>query len=274
MYKFINQIMIGNNLDLLKQIDSNSIDLHFTSPPYADIKKYDNFDGIHPDKYVDWIMPRILEIERTLKETGNFILNINDRVVSKFRHPYVFNLIAEIHKQTKLRMWERLFWDKGKYLPHKSRFGDRVEYLFWFCKSDKFYLNIDLMRNPYNPISIARMKNPIKKRFNRNKENQDASEYKEWSQNPLGALPSSLISIGSESKRQSDNHCAIFPLKLPIYFINGACPPNGLVCDIFNGIGTTCAAAKQLNRNYIGLDQSELYCNEAKERLKKIETIV
>ena len=265
----INKIHCGDSLDLLKQVDDNSIQLHFCSPPYSDTKRYDNFDGIHPDKYVEWIMPFIKEIERTMSLNGNFILNINDKVVDRMRHPYVFDLVSEIHKQTNLKMFERLWWNKGKYLPNKSRFGDKIEYLFWFVKSKDFYFNIDAMRVEYDKKSIARMKRPIKKRFNRNKDNQDAKLYKEWSENPLGALPSSLISIGSESQRQSDNHCAIFPLKLPLYFIKGACPENGLICDIFNGVGTTCLAAKQLNRNYIGLEQSESYCNEAIERLNK-----
>ena len=263
----LNKIYPGDNIELCKQIDDNSIQLHFCSPPYSDTKKYDNFEGIHPDKYVDWIIPRIKEIERTMRPDGNFILNINDKVVSKMRHPYVFDLVSEIHKQTKLTMFERLFWDKGKYLPYRSRFGDRIEFLLWFVKSDKFYIDIDAMRNPYSDVSKSRMKNPIKKRFNRNKENQDANEYKSWSENPLGALPSVLVKIGSESQRQSNNHCAIFPLKLPLYFIKGASRENDTVVDVFNGIGTTCLAAKQLKRNYIGMDLSELYCKEARDRL-------
>lgn len=264
----LNRIYCGNSLDLLKQVDNDSIQLHFTSPIYADTKKYDNCDGVHPDKYVEYIMPFIKEIERTMRPDGNFILNINDKVVDRMRHPMVFDLVSEIHKQTNLKMFERLWWNKGKYLPNKARFGDKVEYLLWFVKNKDFYFDIDSLRVPYDEKSIARMKRPIKKRFNRNKENQDANEYKEWTENPLGALPSVLIKIGSESKRQSDNHCAIFPLKLPLYFINGASRPNDIVCDIFNGVGTTCLAAKQLNRRYIGLELSPLYCGEAYLRLQ------
>ena len=266
-----NKLYTGDSIDLLRQVDDNSIDLHITSPPYADMKKYVNFKGIHPDKYVEWIMPFIHEIERTLKPSGSFILNINDKVINGVRHPYVFELIVEIHKKTGLKMFERLFWNKGKYLPHKSRFGDKVEYLFWFVKSTfEFEFYIDTMRNPYDPKSIARMKKPIKKRFCRTKENQDANEYKEWCPNPLGALPSTLIEIGSESQRQSQTHVAVFPEKLCKYFIEGATKEGELVCDIFSGSGTACVTAKKLKRNFLGFDLTKEYTEEANKRLSLI----
>jgi DNA modification methylase len=265
-----NQIYCGDSLNLLKQVDDNSIQLHFTSPMYADTKKYDNCDGIHPDKYVDYLIPFIKEMERTLKNDGNIIINISDKVVDRMRHPYVFDLVSEIHKQTNLKMFERLFWNKGKYLPNKSRFGDKIEFLLWFVKSKDFYFDIDSLRVNYDEKSIKRMKSPIKKRFNRNKENQDAKIYKNWAENPLGALPSSLILIGSESRRQSENHCAIFPLKLPSYFISGASRSQDIVCDIFSGSGSTCLAAKQLDRQYLGFDISQLYVDESRIRINNI----
>jgi DNA modification methylase len=99
------------------------------------LKTYIDNPGIHPDNYVEWFLPICNEICRVIKPTGSFILNINDKVESKFRHPYVFDLISEIHKRTELKMFERLFWNKLKSLPNRSRFGDRVEYIFWFPKN-------------------------------------------------------------------------------------------------------------------------------------------
>ena len=262
-----NNLYTGDSLELLKSVTDNSIDLHFTSPPYADMKVYDNSIGIHPDRYVEWFIPFIKEIERTLNPNGSFILNINDKIVNKVRHPYVFDLISEIHKQTNLKMFERCFWDKRKCLSHSKRFGDRVEFLFWFIKSEKFYIDMNAMRKPYNPISIKRMEKPLKRRYNRTEQNQDAAEYKAWSPNPLGALPSVLIEISSESKRVSNTHTAVFPEKLCEYFIKGASKKNDLICDIFSGSGTTCTVAKKLGRNYLGFDSSAIYNKEAELRI-------
>ena len=264
----LNKLYTGNSLDLLKSIDNDSISLHITSPPYADMKKYKNSDGIHPDKYVEWFMPFIKEVERTMKVDGSFILNINDKVVDGFRHPYVFDLISEIHRSTKLKMFERLFLDKRKSLSHPSRFSDRVEYLFWFVKSDNFCFDIDSFRAPYSPVSIKRMTKPVKKRFNRTEKNQDEAIYKDtWKPNPKGALPTTLVSISSVSKRISKIHTAIFPEKLVEYFIKGATRENDIVCDIFSGSGSTCIVSKKLKRRFIGFDISDEYNDEAKLRL-------
>lgn len=164
-------------------------------------------------------------------------------------------------------MFERLFWNKMKGLPNRSRFGDRVEYIFWFAKSKDFYFNIDEMRTEYSEKSIQRMKNPLKKRFSRTEENQNSNDYKEWNPNPKGALPTTLVNISSESKKISDNHIAVYPVELVKYFIKGATKEGDLVLDPFMGTGTTGVAAKTLKRNWIGFELQEEYINFAKIRI-------
>ena len=80
-----------DSLEGMKKIPTASIDLVITSPPYADMREYEGgFAGFHPDKYVEWFLPYVAEIARILKPTGSFILNINDKVVDTFRHPFIF----------------------------------------------------------------------------------------------------------------------------------------------------------------------------------------
>jgi len=108
----LNKIFHGESLSLLKELDDNSVDLVITSPPYADLKVYIDNPGILADNYVEWFLPYCNEICRVIKPTGSFILNINDKVEGGFRHPYVFELISEIHKRTDLKLFERLFnWE-------------------------------------------------------------------------------------------------------------------------------------------------------------------
>jgi len=263
----INEIYQGDSLELLKKLNDNSIDLIITSPPYSKMKKYIDDDGISADFYVEWFLPHIKEYYRVLKPTGNFILNINDKVENRFRHPYVFDLISEIHKQTEFKMFERLFWNKRKSLAHRGRFGDRVEYIFWFAKSKNFCFNIDEMRTEYSEKSIKRMKKPLKKRFARNEQNQNSNEYKDWAPNPKGALPTTLINISSESSRKSDKHVAIFPESLVEYFIKGASNENDIVLDPFVGTGTTAVVSKRNKRNYIGFDIQPEYIKDARKRI-------
>ena len=215
-------------------------------------------------------MTFIIEIDRVLKPTGSFILNINDKVSNKFRDPYVYELVYKVTSSTSLKLYERLFWNKGKGLSHPKRFGDKIEYLFWFAKSGDFTLNIDEMRVPYSESSLKRFKKPIKKRFNRT-EGDEKVEYKDWGPNPKGALPSTLINIGSESKRISNNHIAVYPEKLSEYFIKGSTNEGDLVLDPFMGSGTTGVSAKKLKRSWIGFDSIEEYVNFANQRIEKVK---
>ena len=261
-----NNIYNMDSLEGMKQLPDESVDLVITSPPYSDVKTYIDFKGIHPDEYVDWFMPYIKEIERVLKPTGNFILNVNDKVVNRFRHPYVYDLVSRLHKETGLKMFERLYWDKKKSLPNRGRFSDRVEFLFWFSKTKKFKLNMDEMRVPYAEKSIQRMKKPLKKRFARG-ENDDDLGYKNWSPNEKGALPSSLIQISSQSTKVMDKHVAVYPKELVEYFLLGASDKGDVVLDPFMGTGTTGVVAKENGRQWIGFDINEEYVDFANDRI-------
>jgi site-specific DNA-methyltransferase (adenine-specific) len=64
-------------------------------------------------------------------------------------------------------------------------------------------------------------------------------------------------------------HPATFPNLLPYDLIQCFCPENGIVLDPFNGSGTTCVAAKSLNRQYIGIDCSQEYCDIAEKRIQQ-----
>tara|TARA_R110000751_G_scaffold41857_1_gene97776 strand:- start:160 stop:987 length:828 start_codon:yes stop_codon:yes gene_type:complete len=263
----INKVHYIDAIHGLLTLEDNTVDLVITSPPYADMKKYvDGSEGIPVKQYVLWLMDHVREIERVLKPTGSFILNINDKVSNKFRDPYVYELIYKITDSTTLKLYERLFWNKGKGLSHPKRFGDKIEYLFWFAKTENFTFNIDEMRVPYSESSLKRFKKPIKKRYNRT-EGDDKVEYKDWGPNPKGALPSTLINIGSESKRISDNHIAVYPESLVDYFIKGATNEGDLVLDPFMGSGTTGVSAKKLKRGWIGFDNIEEYVNFANKRI-------
>lgn len=165
-------------------------------------------------------------------------------------------------------MYERLFWNKKKSIPNTHRFGDKIEYIFWFVKEKGFKLNMDEMRTEYSKTSINRMKYQLKSRHARTEENQaDDWKYKDWSPNIKGALPSTLVDISSEVKRVSKSHVAVFPEKLVEYFVKGSTNEGDIVLDPFMGSGTTGVVCRKLNRNWLGFEISEEYIVEAEKRI-------
>lgn len=69
------QLFLGDCEDVLKKFENDSVDLIFTSPPYADIRKH-TYGGINPEKYVEWFLSKSEQFLRVLKLSGTFILNI------------------------------------------------------------------------------------------------------------------------------------------------------------------------------------------------------
>lgn len=108
--KINTEIYLGDSKEVLNKLPDNSVDLIFTSPPYADQRK-STYGGIHPDKYVSWFLPISKELLRVLKPDGTFGLNIKEKVVNGERSTYVMELIIEMRKQGWL--WtEEFIWHK------------------------------------------------------------------------------------------------------------------------------------------------------------------
>ena len=123
----LNTIICGDCEKVLDDFPDNCIDLIITSPPYADSRKK-TYGGIHPNKYVEWFLPKSKEFLKVLKPKGTFILNIKERVQNGERHTYVIELILEMRKQGWL--WtEEFIWFKKNCYPGKwpNRFRDSWE---------------------------------------------------------------------------------------------------------------------------------------------------
>ena len=262
-----NQILHGDCEKILKGFSDKFCQLIVTSPVYADIEnKYQNgYKGPTPEEYGNWMIPKVKEFSRIIKDSGAFVLNIDSRVKNGFESIYVYDLVCRIVRETDFKLWDTLFWSKLKGLPLQNRFWNK------FVKQKNFKFNIDPFRTEYAKSSIYRMKSPIKKRFARTKENQEKCEFKEWQPNELGALPSNLLEISSENQRISDSHVACFPISLPEKFILGMTDQNDIVVDPFCGTGSTLLAAYKNNRKFIGIDIDSDYVKFSSERIGKYE---
>jgi site-specific DNA-methyltransferase (adenine-specific) len=267
--EYLNKIIQGDCLEVLKGLPNNSVDFIVTSPPYADQRK-DVYGGIHPDKYVDWFIPRAAQFYRVLKPTGSFVLNIKERVMNGERHTYVLQLITELRRHKWL--WtEEYMWHKRNSYPGKwpNRFRDNWERLLHFTKSKKFQMFQDEVKVPVGQWAEKRLKNlseTDKKRDNSRVGSGFGKNVSNWVGRDL-VYPTNVLHLATESSNQ--NHAATFPVALPEWFIKLFTKEGDVVLDPFVGSGTTCVAAKRLCRQYVGIDILEEFVQLAYERLEK-----
>ena len=253
----------------LKNLPSDSIDLIVTSPPYSDQRK-GTYGGIHPDKYVEWFLPRSEELLRVLKPTGTFVLNIKERVVNGERHTYILDLIKEMRNQGWL--WtEEFIWHKKNCHPGKwpNRFRDAWERLLQFNKNKKFNMYQDNVRVPIGDWAKTRLKNlseTDKRRDNSRVGSGFGKNISKWVGKEL-VYPSNVLHLATESSNK--NHSATFPTALPSWFIKLFTKENDLVLDPFLGSGTASVASSLLGRNSIGIELLDNYYKIALERFKE-----
>lgn len=261
------QILPGDCRDVLPTLPSGCVDLVVTSPPYADQRKH-TYGGVHPDRYVEWFLPLGAELQRILKPTGSFILNIKERVVAGERHTYVLELIIALRKQGWL--WtDEYVWHKRNCYPGKwpNRFRDAWERCLHFTRQKNFAMYQEAVMVPMGDWRHSRLKKLSETDLRRDDSRVQSGFGKKIS-NWLGremAYPTNVLHLATECSNR--NHSATFPVELPSWFIRLFTKPGDVVLDPFMGSGTTAVACRRLDRRYVGIELDPKYIQIAQQRL-------
>lgn len=217
-------------------------------------------------------MPRADEFYRVLKPKGTFILNIKERVVAGERHTYVLDLIVHMREQGWL--WtEEFIWHKKNSYPGKwpNRFRDSWERLLQFNKNRKFNMYQEAVMVPVGDWAKDRLANLSETDQTRD-ESKVGSGFGKNISNWVGrdmVYPNNVIYMATECGNRS--HSAAFPIELPSWFIKLFTTRGNTVLDPFLGSGTTAVAARQLGRNYVGVEIQQEYCQIAEQRLASVQ---
>ncbi len=267
------KIYLGDCREILKSIPDNTVDLIFTSPPYADQRKK-TYGGISPDEYVSWFLPISKELLRVLKPTGTFALNIKEKVVNGERSTYVLELILEMRKQGWL--WtEEFIWHKKNSYPGKwpNRFRDAWERILQFNKNKKFNMYQEAVMVPIGDWAKNRLKN-LSERDRIRDESRVGSGFGKNISNWVGrtkVYPSNVIHLATECSNKK--HSAAFPEGLPEWFIKLFTQKGDTVLDPFMGSGTTIFVAQRMERNAIGIEIVPEYYKMVEEKINFIEKL-
>ena len=258
----------------LPALPAESVDLFFTSPPYADARAYSR---IHPDRYVDWFLPYSKAMLAATKPSGWFVLNIKNRVAKSGpltgqRHPYVYQLVLALQHQG-WRWVETYIWAKPNAVP--GRFGPRTkdsfEYVYAFAKGPKPYFDLESVRVPYRATAdeIARRKLDTSGR-----RNTEAGFGRDRTKTYLhgGADPGNVVTVAQTyNQHRGVAHTAAMPEGLAEFFLQACSPVGGVVIDPFAGSGTTTVVARRFGRRAGGLDIHAHHVEEAKRRIANDE---
>ena len=262
-------LLLGDSREQLKSVESESVDLIVTSPPYAN-QRAATYGGIKPNEYADWFMPIADQLQRVLKPSGTFILNIKEPAVNGERHTCVLEIILGMRKRGWL--WtEEYVWHKKNCYPGKwpNRFRDAWERLLQFNKQRKFKMNQESVMVPVGDWYENRMRN-LSETDKVRDESKVGSGFGKKVENWLGrdkVYPTNVLHGATECGNRQ--HSAVFPYWLPEWFIDLFTDPGDVVLDPFAGSGTAVFAALAMGRNAIGVELHEPYYEKMQAELEQ-----
>ena len=131
--------------DLMEEVETGSVDLIFTSPPYWNKRDYGGVTlGTErsPDDYVDNLVSHLDECSRVIKDTGSFFLNMGDT----YKDGNLMNLPHRVAIKLQDAGWilrNTIIWNKTNPKPHsgKTSLSPTYEFIFHLVRSSKYKYN-------------------------------------------------------------------------------------------------------------------------------------
>lgn len=281
----LGKCIAGNSLDVLAGLDDNSINLIITSPPFSNQrkKKYNNFDEIPQDEYVDWLLQFAKAAFSKLAANGSLVIDIRSayekgKAVESI-YPYEF-LVKMVH-ELGYKFCQTVYWNNTSALPlpiqyvniEKIRLKNSLNMNMWFTKAPDGRCKAD-NRQVLVPYS-SRMQDLIDKPESFIKGDQvtrpsgNVLTIKSWQKDNGGAIASNLLPYPNSASNDSylrfcktlglKAHPARYPYKLIEFWIKFLTTEGDLVVDIFSGSNTTGKVAEDLNRQWLSIDISQEY---------------
>jgi site-specific DNA-methyltransferase (adenine-specific) len=251
-----NKIHKGDALKLIKEIDSESIDLIIADPPYGIEKDFGVKEkwGLNKhNEWLSWMKEWLTEGKRVLKPGGSyFVYGIHHNI------GYVQTFLYELG----LIYGRQFIWHyKNNWSGYTKVPPGNYEPLLWFYKGKEFTYHP--IREPYE--SSERLKYKITK------------NGKVWKPNPNGKLTGDVwyipVLAGKRFEYERVNHPTQKPLAICDRIINHFSNPGDLILVPFAGSGSECVSAKLNKRYFIGFELNQQYVNLARGRISKTRSV-
>lgn len=282
---------LGDSREVLKGLPERSVNLVFTSPPYAlHFKK--EYGNVSKADYVEWFLPFAREIHRVLTDDGSFVLNIGGswNPGSPTRSLYHYKLMIALVEELGFHLAQECYWYNPAKMPvpaewvtvRRVRIKDSVEHVWWLSKSTFPKADNRKVLRPYSADMLRLAKKGVKATVRPSGHNITSSFDKIDSG---GSIPSNVLEdqVASEMLVSGNNsandsytkrckesgikiHPARFPNALPEFFVKLLTDEGDLVVDPFAGSNTCGAVSERLGRRWIAIETINEYLEASKFR--------
>ncbi len=246
MQKFINKIICGDCVEVLGKVRKPFADLIFADPPFNIGYKYDKYNDRQKRKnYIAWTKDWMGICKKVLKPNGSFYIAIGDEYAANVK------IIAD---QLGLFMRNWIVWHYTFGQQTKNKFARAHTHIFYFVNDrENFTFNEHAVRVPSDRQLY----------------------YKDRRANPKGKMPDDVWGefsrVCGTFKERTGWHPCQMPENLLKRIIAASSNPGDCVLDPFSGSGTTAIAAYQLGRSYVGIETSQKYIENTKQRLAELK---
>jgi len=279
----INKLILGDNLEILKTLETESVDLVYLDPPFFSNRNYEVIWGDSGEirsfqdrwaggmsHYIDWLKERVEQMHRILKTTGSIFLHC-DWHANAYIKVFILDKIFGMNNFRNEIVWDYEGWVHKKM----SHFPNKHDTIFFYSKSNN---------NKYIPLSQNWTKEEyVAKRKQKIHIDENGKEYIFDGRGNAGQrryLDVALldgqpitdvwkIGVLTSSSKERIGYPTQKPEALLERIIECASNENDIVLDPFVGGGTTIAVADRLNRQWLGIDQSPMAVKVTDFRLQK-----
>ena len=307
----LNKVYNMDNLEFLKQMEDESVDLIYCDILYNTGKKFKDYDDRlgSPQEAIEWYRPRLVEMKRVLKDTGNIVLQCDDNLshylkvemdnifgIKNYKNSIIWNRsVKSISKSNKLNNSydEILIYQKTNKSTYNSIYIKNEDYISKFKNEDEngkynlVPLIADGKRNGdtgeewcgINPSLLGRNgRHWVTKRENLNILKNEGKIVFSGS-----GIPYRKYYLEEANGYKINNVWTdITPTMKPRYdtqkpkallerIIKMLSNDGDLVADFFCGSGTSMVAAKELGRQYIGCDINPRAVEITNQRLNEMK---
>ena len=272
----LGRAVCGDSLEVMRTLESETVDLCVTSPPY-DLtvpRAYGNEKG---QAYIDWLLPFCREIRRLLKPTGSFVLNIGSSWNGPEKKATQYRVLLELLDRVGFHLAQDCIWHNVKALPtgRAPTTHDRLvpshEAVWWLSKTQYPKADTRQVVTAYRMVPNTGSQS--------NAPHISPSGHMHRGANRAdngGALPRSVLMFGSVNGRiesrcpeeDVEQHPARFPEALPEFFTRFLTDPADLVLDPFAGSLTTGAVAERLGRRWLCIELDPKYIQGGRFRFE------